>query len=222
LGSLTVALARTGAEITAIEFDRKLIPALEESVTGLSNVTIVHADATKIDWEVDFGGEDEWTACANLPYNVAVPIILEMLAEGSAVKRFVLMVQREVGQRLTALAGSDAYGAVSVRIAYRARASLVRRVPPDVFWPRPAVESVIVKLERRDAPAVDVDPARLWRVIDAGFGQKRKTMRNGLRRMGLSADEAAGVLARSGIESQARAEELTIEELASIAEKIGP
>jgi 16S rRNA (adenine1518-N6/adenine1519-N6)-dimethyltransferase len=216
LGSLTVALAATGAEVLAVEFDRSLIPALEESVSGLPDVHVVHADATKLDWATELGG-GRWTVCANLPYNVAVPIVLGMLERAPNAKRFVVMVQREVGQRLAASPGSPQYGAVSVRVAYHALSKLIRHVPPDVFWPRPAVESVVVRLDRLGSPPVGVDPVRLWRVVDAGFAERRKTMRNALRRLGLGAEEAAAVLAGRGIGREARAEELSLEELASIA-----
>jgi 16S rRNA (adenine1518-N6/adenine1519-N6)-dimethyltransferase len=125
-----------------------------------------------------------------------------------------------VGERLAAGPGDDAYGVVSVRVAYRARASIVRRVPPTVFWPRPTVASVVVGIDRLPAPAVDVDPERLRRVIDAGFAERRKTMRNALRRLGLSADAAARVLATCGVAANARAEELGLDTFAAIAEQV--
>jgi 16S rRNA (adenine1518-N6/adenine1519-N6)-dimethyltransferase len=219
LGSLTVALAATGARVLAVEFDRRLIPALQESVAGLTGVRVHQADAMKIDWPRELG-RGAWVACANLPYNVAVPLVLEMLEHAPAVKRFVVMVQREVGERLAAAPGTELYGAVSVRVAYRAHAALMRRVPADVFWPRPGVESIVVRLDRRSRPAVKVDPTRLWRVVDAGFAERRKTMRSALRRLGVGLEEAVAVLDRAGIGRNARAEALTLEELASIADEM--
>ena len=123
LGSLTMALAATGAEVLAIEFDRALIPALTEVVGSAENVRILHADATKLDWASTLGDAGAWTLCANLPYNVAVPVVMEVLASAPAVQRLVVMVQREVGERLAATPGDQHYGAVSVKVAYRARAS---------------------------------------------------------------------------------------------------
>jgi len=123
-----------------------------------------------------------------------------------------------VGERLAAAAGEDACGAVSVRVAYRATAKVVRRVPPEVFWPRPKVGSVIVRLDRLDAPPVDVDEARLWRVVGEAFAQRRKTMRNALRRLELDAGAADELLARCGIAPAARAEELSLADFARLAE----
>ncbi len=221
LGSLTVALAATGARVLAIEFDARLVAALEESVAGLANVRLRNADAMKTDWSRELG-PGAWVACGNLPYNIAVPLVLDMLERAPTVRRFVVMVQREVGERLAAGPGAEHYGAVSVRIAYRAVPVVVRRVPARVFWPAPAVESVVVRLDRLDIPPVAVDPARLWRVVDAGFAERRKTMRNALRRLGLGADEAVALLDRSGVGRDARAEQLGLGELAAIAEAMPP
>jgi 16S rRNA (adenine1518-N6/adenine1519-N6)-dimethyltransferase len=222
LGSLTVALAGAGAEtVLAVEFDRALMPALREAIGSLANVSLLEADAMRIDWAEALGGSARgWTLCANLPYNISVPLVLTLLEEVPAIDRFVVMVQREVGERLVAVSGGEGYGAVSVRVAYRARAKLVRRVPPTVFWPRPDVASVVVRLDRLAAPPVAVDPSALWRVVDAGFSQRRKTMRNALRRLGLSLPEADAVLAAAGVPPSARAEELSLATFASVAERL--
>jgi 16S rRNA (adenine1518-N6/adenine1519-N6)-dimethyltransferase len=219
LGSLTVALAATGATVLAIEFDRRLVPALKEVVADLAGVRVRAADAMKIDWPQTLGSE-RWTMAANLPYNIAVPLVLEILEYAPGVERFVVMVQREVGERLVAGPGQEAYGAVSVRVAYRASARIVRRVPPTVFWPMPTVDSVLVRMDRLAAPAVDADPERLWAVIEAGFEQRRKTMRNALRRVGLEPEHADAVLARCGVKPHARAESLSLAEFGRIAQEL--
>ena len=219
LGSLTVALAAAGARVRAIEFDRTLIPALEETTAGLDGVEIVHADAMKVDWATELASE-AWTVCANLPYNVAVPLVLTILEQAPTVRRAVVMVQREVGERFAATPGQEGYGAVSVRVAYRAAATIVRRVPASVFWPRPKVASVVVRFDRLDAPPVDVDSGRLWRVVDAGFAERRKTMRNALRRLGLTLADADAVLASCGVAPSARAEELDLATFAAIGEAL--
>jgi 16S rRNA (adenine1518-N6/adenine1519-N6)-dimethyltransferase len=219
LGSLTVALADAGAEVLAIEFDRGLQPALEEVVRGRPRVRIVAADAMKLDWAAELG-EGRWTMCANLPYNIATPLVLELLERAPGIERFVVMVQREVGERLAAGPGEEAYGAVSVKVAYLARATVVRRVPPEVFWPRPSVESVIVRLDRLSAPPVDVDPAALWRVVEAGFAQRRKTLRNALVRLGVDRGRAAELLSDNGVDPRARAEELGLAALARVARAV--
>jgi 16S rRNA (adenine1518-N6/adenine1519-N6)-dimethyltransferase len=219
LGSLTRALAETGARVVAIEVDRSLLPALEDSVGALENVRVVHADAMGWEWLEHVAGDDT-VLCANLPYNVATPLVLETLEREARIQRLVVMVQREVGERLAARPGEPSYGAPSLRVAYRATASLLRRVPPEVFWPRPTVESVVVRLERLEAPPVDVDEARLWVVVDAGFAERRKTMRNALRRLGLPVEEADAVLAAAGIEPSARGETLSLEDFARLAGRI--
>ncbi len=216
LGSLTLALAATGASVLAIEFDRRLVAALREVVDGIPAVEVLQADAMKLDWGAVLG-ESSWTMTSNLPYNIAVPVTLDMLESAPGVDRFVVMVQREVGERLAAGPGDEAYGAVSVRVAYRALARIVRRIPATVFWPAPKVESVLVRLDRLEEPPVDADPEKLFRVVEAGFAQRRKTMRNALRRLGLGAPEADEVLTGCGIDPRARAESLGLSEFARIA-----
>ncbi|MBI4261255.1 MAG: 16S rRNA (adenine(1518)-N(6)/adenine(1519)-N(6))-dimethyltransferase RsmA [Actinobacteria bacterium] len=215
LGSLTVALAAAGARVLAVELDRALEPALREAVAGLT-VEVVVADALRVDWP-DVLGEGPWKMASNLPYNVAVPLLVGMLDAGLPIERYVVMVQREVGERLAAGPGQEAYGAASVRVAYRAGARVLRRVAPTVFWPRPAVDSVLVELTPREPP-VAVEKARLDRVIREGFAERRKTMRNALVRLGLEAGEAEALLSRCGVDPRARAEQLGLPELACLAE----
>jgi 16S rRNA (adenine1518-N6/adenine1519-N6)-dimethyltransferase len=219
LGSLTRALAETGVEVLAIELDRALIPALEESVHGLEAVRVLRADAMAFGW-LDVLGDHDWILAGNLPYNVATPLVLETLARAPRIRRLVVMVQREVGDRLVAAPGDEAYGAPSVRVAYRARPAVLRRVPPEVFWPRPNVESVVVAFDRRERPPVAVDEARLWPLVDAGFAERRKTMRNALRRLGLGVEEADRALAEAGVDPSTRAETLSLEDFARLAEAV--
>jgi 16S rRNA (adenine1518-N6/adenine1519-N6)-dimethyltransferase len=186
---------------------------------SLSNVEVRQADAMATDW-TGLAGRGPWILCANLPYNVAVPLVMTVLDTAPGATRLVVMVQREVGERLAAGPGDESYGAVSVRVAYRARASVIRRVPASVFWPRPKVASVVVRIERWAEPPVSVDPDRLWRVIDAGFAERRKTMRNALRRLGLEPSDADEVLRACGVAPDARAESLGLDAFAAIAERI--
>jgi 16S rRNA (adenine1518-N6/adenine1519-N6)-dimethyltransferase len=218
-GSLTVALAATGADVLAVEFDRRLVPALEEVVTGLRQVRVLHADAMKLDWGDELGA-GPWTLCANLPYNIAVPLVLDTLVGVPAIERWIVMVQREVGERLAANAGEEHFGAASLRVAYRASASVVRRVPASVFWPRPAVDSVVVRLDRLGSPPVAVDERLLWRVVDEAFSERRKTMRNALRRLGLDGEEATAVLEACGVTPNERPERLDLPAFAAIAERV--
>jgi 16S rRNA (adenine1518-N6/adenine1519-N6)-dimethyltransferase len=217
LGSLTLALAATGARVRAIEFDRALVPALAEVTAGQDRIEIVAADATRIDWASDLSDGAPWTLCANLPYNVSVPVVLSVLETAPMVSRIVVMVQREVGERFVAGPGDEHYGPASLRIAYRARGDLIRRVPPSVFWPRPSVSSVVVGLERLERPGVDVDPERLWRVVDAGFAERRKAVRSAVVRLGVDPGRADDLLRGIAIDPRARAERLSLAEFAAIA-----
>jgi 16S rRNA (adenine1518-N6/adenine1519-N6)-dimethyltransferase len=217
LGSLTVALADAGAEVLAVEIDRKLVPALEEVVAGRP-VEVLRADAVGANWR-EILGDGPWRMASNLPYNVAVPVVMELLEGAPAVDPMLVMVQREVGERLAAGPGEEPYGAVSLRVAYRAEVELLRRVPPRVFWPEPNVESVVVRLTRRPPP-VATPPELLFRLIEEGFAQRRKTMANALVRLGYRREGAADALRRAGLDDRVRAEALGLEDLARLADEL--
>lgn len=218
MGSLTVALAAAGARVHAIEFDRALVPALHEAVAAAGvgdRVTVERADAMRREWSSLLGDGSGWAMASNLPYNVAVPLLLDLLGAAPRLRTLVVMVQREVADRLVASPGAEAYGAVSVKVAYHGDARLVRRVPSSVFWPEPKVESAIVRIDPH-APRVACDRADLFRVVDASFAQRRKTMTNALRRLGLARDAASAVLADAGIRPDARPEQLDLGAFARI------
>jgi 16S rRNA (adenine1518-N6/adenine1519-N6)-dimethyltransferase len=215
LGSLTLALAEAGAEVTAVEIDRHVVPVLRQQVEP-HGVRVVEADALRLDWSDLLGdGPEPWALVANLPYNVATPLVIRVLEEAPQVGSLLVMVQREVGERMAAGAGDEAYGAVSVKIAYWARATVVGRVPPSVFVPRPRVESVLVRLVRRsDAPWKLGDPSydRLFAVVRGGFAHRRKMLRRSLSDL-----VDPGTFEEAGIDPTARAEELTLEEWGRLA-----
>jgi 16S rRNA (adenine1518-N6/adenine1519-N6)-dimethyltransferase len=188
--------------------------ALREVVGSYPNVRIEVSDAMRTDWTAALG-TDHWSMVSNLPYNVSVPLVLDLL-EAAPIDRYVVMVQREVGERLVAGPGEEAYGAVSVRVAYRADARVLRRVPANVFWPRPKVDSVLVRLDRRP-PAVDVDRAALFAIVDEGFAARRKTMANALRRLGRDGGDAAEILRAVDPDPSVRAERLGLDAFAAIA-----
>ena len=168
--------------MTAVEIDARLIPVLE-AVLGALPVRVVQGDALRLDWADLLGPDPGWVLVANLPYNIATPLVAALLDDVPVVERMVIMVQREVGERLVALPGHREYGAVSVKVAYWAEASVVGHVPPTVFVPRPKVESALVSIRRRPAPAVDparVDPELLFRLVRAGFAKRRKMLRRSL------------------------------------------
>ena len=203
LGSLTLALAETGASVTAVEIDRYVLPALKETVEP-HGVTVVHDDAMTLDWG-ELLGDEPHVLVANLPYNVATPLVADLLDGVPQIQRMLVMVQREVGERLAAKVGDDAYGGVSVKVAYWATAKVVGLVPATVFLPQPKVESALVAIERRPEPAVDAPPDRLFELVRAGFGQRRKMLRRNLA--GLVPPEA---FEAAGVRPEARAEELDV------------
>jgi 16S rRNA (adenine1518-N6/adenine1519-N6)-dimethyltransferase len=208
LGSLTLALAGVGARVLAIEVDHRLIDALRETVAGL-DVDVTVADALRLDWEGLLGDLPGPVALvANLPYSVATPVVIRVLEQAPRIGRLLVMVQREVGERWVALPGDPAYGAVSVKIAYWASASVVGRVPPTVFIPRPKVESVLVEMRRLPDPAIDpavVPYARFESVVRAGFAHRRKMLRRSL-----AGTVEAAAFEAAGVAPTARAEELGV------------
>ena len=208
LGSLTLALAETGARITAIEIDDALLPLLMENVAHLSHVTVVHGDAMKLNWENVLSAADEWSLIANLPYNVATPLVADILDFVPKVKKMLVMVQKEVGERFCATPSTEAYGALSVKIDFYATARIVGIVPPTVFLPRPNVDSALVEIVRREHPVdTDVNRKEFFALVKMGFAKRRKMLRGAL----------AGVVQpehfdAAHIAPTARAEELTVQQ----------
>jgi 16S rRNA (adenine1518-N6/adenine1519-N6)-dimethyltransferase len=212
LGSLTLALAETGAHVTAVEIDHGIVPVLREVVADCPQVTVIEADAMQLDWPSVLAGHDSWTLVANLPYNVATPLVCDLLDGVPAIAKMLVMVQREVAERFCAPARSDAYGAVSVKIAYWATARIAGIVPATVFVPKPNVESALAEIVRRGGPAVDADRAVLFDLVRTGFGQRRKMLRRSLA--GVVAPE---VFEAAGIDAQRRPEELDVVEWGALA-----
>ncbi len=211
LGSLTLALAETGADVTAIEVDRGLAAALREVVADVPAVTVVEADAMSLDWAALLGPDDGWVLVANLPYNVATPLVCDLLDGVATIERMLVMVQREVAERLASPPRRPAYGAVSVKVAYWASADVVGVVPASVFVPRPNVESALVEIVRRTPPAVAPEP--LFRLVRTAFGQRRKMLRRSLA--GLVSTEQ---FAAAAVSDTARPEELGIDDWVRLTE----
>jgi 16S rRNA (adenine1518-N6/adenine1519-N6)-dimethyltransferase len=201
LGSLTLALLETGAEVTAVEVDPALVEVLAEVAPG---ARVVEADAMAVDWAALLDG-GPWVLVANLPYNVASPLVADLLDGVPAISRMLVMVQREVADRLAAAAGDPAYGALSVKVAYWATARRAGRVPASVFLPPPNVASELVQIDRRPAPAVDVPPDELFPLVRAGFAGRRKMLRRSL-----SGRVDAEAFACAGVRPEARAEDLDV------------
>ena len=217
VGSLTLALADEvgpGGSVTALELDRHLMPLLAEVLAATPNVRLEQGDALT----VDYGPLLDCTSTmvSNLPYNVATPLLARLLEDVPQLDRLVVLVQREVAERLAAPPGTRQSGAVSVKVAFFARPRILATVPPTVFVPRPRVDSALVAFDRLRAPPVEVpSPARLFELAGAGFAQRRKTLRQALRaRLGPG---ALDVLHAAGVDPGARAEALALEEWAALA-----
>ena len=214
LGSLTLALVEAGAHVTAVETDTKLIPVLEEVLAGADpRPVVVAADALELDWAAVLSGAEAWRLVANLPYNVATPLVLDVLDGVPAIRELFVMVQREVAERLAAGPGTKVYGIPSVKVAYWAEAEVVGRVGPSVFLPQPRVESALVRMVRRAEPATAADPDAVFTLVRAGFGHRRKMLRGALAGL---VDEAA--FARAGISPELRAEQLSVQEWGRLAQ----
>lgn len=213
LGSLTLALVAAGASVVAIELDRRLAEVVRQTTDGL-DVSVVEADAMTLDW-TSVAGSEPAVMVANLPYNIATPVVLRALEEAPAVQRFTLMVQREVGERWVAGPRDEAFGAVSVKVAWWAAARLAGSVPRGVFVPQPRVDSVLVSLERRDPPA-GVERQAVFGLVEAGFATRRKMLRRTLAGL---VDEGAFEVA--GVAPTDRAEDLSLDDWVRLAKAAG-
>jgi 16S rRNA (adenine1518-N6/adenine1519-N6)-dimethyltransferase len=211
LGSLTLALAERGADVVAVEKDRDLVPVLRE-VVGPHGVRVVEGDALELDWDVVLGDHDGWALVANLPYNVATPLVLDLLRDVPRISSMLVMVQREAGERLAADAGDKAVGIPSMLVAYYGTARVVARVPASVFHPQPRVESVLVRIVRHDAAPVDTPIDVIDPVLRAAFGQRRKMLR---RSLGDRID--AEGFAAAAVDPQARPETLDLDAWSRLA-----
>lgn len=215
LGSLTLALAETGAEVLAVEVDRGVVPVLRDVVADLPNVTVVEADAITADWATLLAAAPRWTLVANLPYNVATPLVCDLLDDVPAIDSMLVMVQREVAERFAAPPGSKLYGAVSVKVAHWGAAAVVGVVPASVFVPRPNVESALVRIDRRDPPATD--RGLLFALVRTAFGQRRKMLRRSLAGT-MPPEVLAGVFDAAGVSPEERPEQLGLDAWVRIAD----
>jgi 16S rRNA (adenine1518-N6/adenine1519-N6)-dimethyltransferase len=217
LGSLTLALAETGALVTAVELDRHLLPILRQ-VAEPAGATVVAGDAMELDWAALLGapGDGEpWVLVANLPYNIATPLLLDLLADVPQVERMLVMVQLEVGERLAAVPGSKAYGIPSVKLTWWATAHVVGKVSPHVFIPPPRVESGLVDIRRHAPAGTEAQRGQAFALLEAGFGQRRKMLRRALA--GVASVEQ---LEAAGIRPEARAEELALPDWMRLADQV--
>ncbi|MGW9420546.1 16S rRNA (adenine(1518)-N(6)/adenine(1519)-N(6))-dimethyltransferase RsmA [Streptomyces koyangensis] len=221
LGSLTLGLLETARHVTAVEIDDTLAAALPATVNArlperAQNFALVHSDALRV---TELPGPEPTTLVANLPYNVAVPVLLHMLEHFPTIERTLVMVQAEVADRLAAAPGSKVYGVPSVKANWYAEVKRAGAIGRNVFWPAPNVDSGLVSLVRRAEPlATKATRQQVFAVVDAAFAQRRKTLRAALSGWAGSGAAAEAALVAAGVPPQARGESLTVEEFAAIAE----
>ena len=217
IGTLTQGLAQSGANVTAIELDTRLLEVLDTTLAQYSNVTIVHGDVLKLDVPSIMNNES-FKVVANLPYYITTPIIMSLLESRLPIERLVVMVQKEVALRMVAKPSTKDYGALSVAVQYYTKPDIVLDVPPKSFLPAPAVTSSVIRCVLRDKPPVDVvDEKLFFRVVKAGFAQRRKTFANTMKTTGLSKDRIEELLAKANIDGQRRGETFTLQEFADVA-----
>lgn len=221
LGSLTLGLLQAARRVIAIEIDDRLAAQLPRTVTArlparADGLTVINADAL----QVDATPEPPTAVVANLPYNVAVPVLLHLLATFDSWNRGLVMVQAEVADRLAAKPGSKTYGIPSAKVAWYATATRVGTVSPTVFWPVPNVESGLVAIARREQPETTATRAQVFAVVDAAFGQRRKMLRSALARLAGSSTTASAAIAAAGLDPRTRGEMLDIADFARIAEQL--
>ena len=217
IGTLTQGLAQSGANVTAIELDTRLLEVLDTTLAQYSNVTIVHGDVLKLDVP-SIMNHKPFKVVANLPYYITTPIIMSLLESRLPIERLVVMVQKEVALRMVAKPGTKDYGALSVAVQYYTKPDIVLDVPPKSFLPAPAVTSSVIRCVLRDKPPVDVvDEKLFFRVVKAGFAQRRKTFANTMKTTGLSKDRIEELLAKANIDGQRRGETFTLQEFADVA-----
>ena len=217
IGTLTQGLAQSGADVTAIELDRRLLAVLDTTLASYDNVRIIHGDVLKLDVP-SIMNHKPFKVVANLPYYITTPIIMSLLESKLPIERLVVMVQKEVALRMVAKPGTKDYGALSVAVQYYTEPDIVLDVPPKSFLPAPAVTSSVIRCVLRDKPPVDViDEKLFFRVVKAGFAQRRKTFANTMKTTGLSKDRIEELLAKANIDCQRRGETFTLQEFADVA-----
>lgn len=217
IGTLTQGLAQSGADVTAIELDRRLLEVLDTTLASYDNVRIIHGDVLKLDVPTIMNHKP-FKVVANLPYYITTPIIMSLLESKLPIECLVVMVQKEVALRMIAKPGTKDYGALSVAVQYYTEPDIVLDVPPKSFLPAPAVTSSVIRCVLRDKPPVDViDEKLFFRVVKAGFAQRRKTFSNTMKTTGLTRDRIEELLAKANIDGQRRGETFTLQEFADVA-----
>lgn len=218
IGTLTQALAETGADVTAFELDRSLERVLSHTLEHYKNIHIIYEDVLKADLKTILGDKD-WRCAANLPYYITTPILLSLIQSDLPISLFVFMMQKEVADRILAKPGSKDYGALTIAVNFDCTAERVLDIPPSAFIPRPQVTSTVLKIRRRRTPAVKVKDRKLFfSLVKMGFGQRRKVFTNAMKSGGIPADWIPEILEKADIDGKRRGETFSMEEYARLAD----
>ncbi|WP_296953783.1 16S rRNA (adenine(1518)-N(6)/adenine(1519)-N(6))-dimethyltransferase RsmA [uncultured Dialister sp.] len=218
IGTLTQALAETGADVISFELDQGLERVLSHTLEHYPNIRIIYKDVLKADLK-EILGNREWRCAANLPYYITTPILLSLIQSELPISLFVFMMQKEVADRILAIPGSKDYGALTLAVNFDCTAERVLDIPSSAFIPRPQVTSTVIKLRRRSRPAVDVKDRKLFfGLIRMGFGQRRKVFTNAMKAGGIPAEWIQSILEKAGIDGKRRGETFSIEEYGRLAD----
>lgn len=232
IGVLTAAAAEEAGKVIAIEIDRNLIPILKETLSEYDNIEVINKDILKTDLkeileqnkEINGQKVERVRIVGNLPYYITTPIIMKILEDRVPADSITIMLQKEVADRIKAGPGSKTYGALSVAVQYYCTVSHVANAPKEIFIPQPKVDSTVIRLDiRKERPVLLYSEEAFFAVVKAGFGQRRKTLLNSLTGVyGLTKDQVAAVMITAGIDPIRRAETLSLEEFAALANTIRP
>lgn len=223
IGTLTQEMAKKCKKVVAIEIDDTLIPVLNETLSGYDNVKIIHKDVLKVDFNtlIQEEGLENVRISANLPYYVTTPVITKIFSEKPRIDGMTLMLQKEAGERIMADPNTDEYGVISTIVQYYAEVEKVCIVPPSSFIPQPRVESVVININIRKEPKVNVmDEALFFRIIKTSFNMRRKTLWNVLKQTKLSEDKLREVFESSDIDPKRRGETLSLEEFGKLSDEV--
>lgn len=227
IGTLTQKLCEHAGAVAAVEIDQNLIPVLQDTLGGYQNVTVLHGDILKMDIKKlaeEQGNGREMKVIANLPYYITTPVIMGLFEGKAKISQILVMVQKEVADRMQAQPGTKDYGALSLAVQYYAKPEIIANVPPNCFLPRPKVGSAVIRLKCVQEPPVSVkDAPFLFRVIRASFNQRRKTLVNGLSNapgLALPKGQILACMEQAGLPLQVRGEELTLAQFAQLADQL--